>query len=333
MRYVCCSIAVVGLAWWCGMPGGLAEEPADGGKKPSPAYVQSGVIKPATGRGSILGLCVSSRGGLVAVTGSKTSYGAGPQRDAAAKAPGHRVVWLEANGTEARAIELDFAATCIASGPDGGVYAAGDGAVVLLSADGKEIARGETPQAVKTEEERAELLRSTVEKREAMLVSYENQIERTQDAVDELVRREGELEAAADDSIAPRITEDESADEDGAADERTVEELKAAVRAEQRRQIQLATTRRQIDLVKSRLPEMRARLKSVRNQDPRSVPPGMRSSSWSQSLVATGMPLGGWTFDFRIQSRCCRNSVDAVARWTCRWSVIVSRSQPTRAIA
>lgn len=264
MRSVCRSIAVIGLAWWCGTPGGLAKDAAGGEEKRSPPYVQSGIIAPSPGKGQILGFCVSSRGGLVAVTGLKTRYGAGPQRDADGKPPVHRVIWFDAAGREARVVDLDFDATRIASGRDGSVYVAGDGVIALFSADGKEAFRGETPQDVKTDEERAELVRRTREKREALLDSYEKQLERTQDTLEQLELKRAELAAAADDSVGPRLT----LEDDGVDDERTGEELQAALEAERRRRARLAATRRQIDRVQHQLQEQQAKTASVRNQDP-----------------------------------------------------------------
>jgi hypothetical protein len=209
------------------------------------SYVQTAVIEAGINQGAIIGFCVPEGGGLVAVTGMNERYGARPRRGVAVQPPVHRVVWFDGDGVEARAVDLDFAATVVGAAPQGGVYVAGDGVVIQLSADGQEIARGATPQGVKTAEERAELEKSLAKKRDAQVEAYERRIEQLRTAIAELE------ETATKDSLQPDAEKQENVgsagDEDAAESEYERRRREARLRMTKMQGSRLAVQLRQLE--------------------------------------------------------------------------------------
>ena len=251
---------------------------ADGGE-PSPAqeeakasHVQSGVIQPQADQGAILGFCVGARGGLVAVVGKKSGFGAGPQPAGGRNVAAHRVIWFDADGAESRAIELDFAATCIASEPEGGFYVAGDGVVAKLSAGGEEILRGATPGAVLTEEARAELERSVVEKQDAALAAYDKQVARIQSAIEELGDKKEALEKPVEQPGKDQKSTGQPAGEEDADGEQSeaaaAEERRVAAAKERNRRYRLQTLQSQERRLSEQLNELETASRRARAQEP-----------------------------------------------------------------
>lgn len=305
---------VMTLGWLAGASGAVAE--GDGGPKKAdagaqPPYVQTGTIEPGAGHGAMLGFCVQPRGGLVAVTGTREQFGVGPRRDGAPTPPAHRVVWFGADGAEARSVDLDFAATVVGVAPDGDVYVAGDGVVARLSAEGQEVARGATPQAAKTEEERAELEKAVVEKRDAQVDAYEKQIERLRTTVAELEEKVKEVEQAA-------AEEAEADAAEPAADADEAESKARADRLRERRKIRetrLRMARTQAGRTAQQLKQMEAQVEAVRRQDPRLlVDQALRRSRQVRAISATrdavfvvvgessGYGYAAWRFDARLEN-------------------------------
>jgi hypothetical protein len=249
----------------------------EGEQPPAPeeakaSYVQSGVIQPQSGQGAILGFCVGARGGLVAVVGKKGRFGAGPQPAGGGQEAVQRVIWFDADGAESQAIELDFAATCIASAPEGGFYVAGDGVVARLSAEGEEVLRAATPGAVLTEEERAELEQSVVEKRDAAITAYDKQITRIQSAIEELGEKKQKLEKPIEQPGTDQQSTDQPAGEEAPDGEQSeadaAEEQRAAAAKEKNRRRRLHTLQSQERRLSEQLNEFEAMSRRARAQEP-----------------------------------------------------------------
>jgi len=225
-----------------------------------PTYVQTAVIEAGPDHGAIIGFCVPEGGGLVAVTGMSERYGARSRRGDAGQPPVHRVVWFDSVGVEARAVDLDFAATVVGAAPTGGVYVAGDGVVVQLSAAGHELARGTTPQGVKTAAERAEMETALTKKRDAQVAAYERRIEQLRTAITEL---EAMVTKDAVRAAAEKRENVESADAGSAGDD----EAEETEYERRRREARLRTTRMQGDRLAAQLRQLEAQARAERQRD------------------------------------------------------------------
>ena len=235
---VCCAFAAAAE------PGREAPSKPDAA---SPAFVQTGTIGVDAQHGTILGFCVAAKGGLVAVTGRADRYGVGPQQQADGKLR-HRLVWFDGAGDEARAVDLDFAASVVAADPSGGFCVAGDGVVAMVSAEGRELARATAPHLPGTDEEIEELKRAAIERRDTQLAGLEKQIDRLRAAVAELEKREKEDRETAD------------ADTDGGDDDE-------ADRLARQRESRLRSARSQARSLASQLRQLESVATSLRRQD------------------------------------------------------------------
>ncbi|MFM8633664.1 MAG: hypothetical protein ACKOEX_02455 [Planctomycetia bacterium] len=271
-------------------------------------YVQTSVIEPVGGQGVLLGFCVPPCGGLVAITGMREQFGPAPRRAGEDKANAHRVVWFDADGAEARSVDLDFAATVIAACPDGGIFVAGDGVVVLLSAAGKEVARGATPQAVKTDEDRAELEKTVLERRDMQVAGYEKHIERLRATVAELEENVKKAERAIAEE-ANATPAEESNEKDPEADDKRARELRKI------QESRLRTARTQATRTSQQLKQMEAQAEAVQRQDPRLlVEQAIRRTRQVRAISATrdavfivvaessGYGYSAWRLDPRLEN-------------------------------
>lgn len=295
LRWSCGTFAA-----WCAIATAAADDRRQNAadETPSPPYVQSAVVEPKPGTGVILGFCVPSGGGLVAVIGHSERYGAGPQRPAAAKQSPHRLAWFDADGVEIRAVDLDFAATVVAAGPDGGICVAGDGVVAIVSAEGREIARATTPQIAKTDEELAELEKSVLARRDVQFESFMKQAERLRAGVEELEEK--------------ARTADEAAAEAADGDEADSDKAKLLVRLAETR---ARNARLQARNMSVQLRQIEAAAKSLQSQDPRQlVDQAVRKmrqvravSSGGDAIFvvvpeASGYGFSAWRYDARLEN-------------------------------
>lgn len=238
-------------------------------------HEQTGVVTVERDRGAILGFCVPTGGGLVAVTGAKTEYGAQAKGDEAAERPVHRVVWFAADGTEKRAVDLDFAATVAGAAPDGGILVAGDGVVVRLSPDGKETARGSTLVAgADTDEKRAEFVKTITEKHESQVAQMEKQLERARAAVAEAEKKiaaaKAEEEAEEAKKAGEAARQEASADQQAETESPETESPEAAAEreaAKKRRQRLLRGLERKASSGRVQLRQLEEYAKKFRQQD------------------------------------------------------------------
>ena len=267
---------------------------ANADEPPNP-YAQTQVIAPA-GKDPILGFCVPAGGGLVAVTGAKEAMVAGVRPPDAESPARHRVVWFASDGTEARSVDLDFAATVVGAAPGGGVYVAGDGVVARLTSAGREDGRGATPQGPRNAEERRQFEQSIAEKHEAQLTAYDKQIERLRSTVAELERKAKEAEEADDETPA--------ADEDDEAEARRRSRA-ARLRMTQAQVARMTAQLRQAEAVMERMRRQNvAQLVEQALRKPRQI----RAVSGSGDAVfivtpeATGYGYALWRLDGRFQN-------------------------------
>jgi hypothetical protein len=236
-------------------------------------HEQTGVVTVDRDRGAILGFCVPTGGGLVAVTGAKTEYGAQAKGDGAAERPVHRVVWFAADGSEERAVDLDFAATVAGAAPDGGILVAGDGVVVRLSPDGTETARGSTLVAGSdTDEKRAEFVKTITEKHESHVAQMEKQLERARAAVAEAEKK---IAAAEAEEAEKAKKAEEAARQEASADQQaqaetpqaeTPEDAAERAAAERRRKRLRRGLERKASSVKAQLRQLEAAANVIRQQ-------------------------------------------------------------------
>ena len=245
-------------------------------------YAAEGTIAVAAESGGILAICVRPGGGLVAVAGPTERFGARTMRGRTRQPPAHRLVWFSADGTEERAMPLDFAATAVAAAPDGSIYAAGDGVVAHVSTEGEPISRASTPAGPQSAEERAEFERLVGERHESQIAALQKQAERMRDAMadakkrlakaEDFITAEEEAAQAEEESDGPANAETDrvvdrqaGADGDGGVDDgaRDDEAEEAAAERRRRRESRLRVARSQASRIRTELRQMAPKLEQL----------------------------------------------------------------------
>ena len=114
--------------------------------------------------------CLNAEGNILACCNGQTSTG--------------MIQVYSPEGELLKTMSLDFVATAIDIGPDGGIYVAGDGNVCKLSADGTVLAKTTTPNLQNMEQLKKEVEQAAKEQREQMLKLYTDQLERLDKSIE-----------------------------------------------------------------------------------------------------------------------------------------------------
>lgn len=266
-------------------------------ESPDASYTQTMVIEPPAKRGRILGFCVATGGGLVAVTGEAEHYGAINRLPGLGKATPHSLVWFDAEGKDTQTVALDFNATVLAAAHSGGVYAAGDGVVALYSATGKPVLRAHSPQLQANDGGPAAFEKSVLQKHEAMLEGLDQEIARLREVVAQLEKK-------------AEVTDESDSSE---ADADSGDHRRARNRKES--QSQKARARTDMNRMTARLRKIESQADRLRNQEPQSlVDQALRkvrkvhaiSATRDAVFVVTGENSGygyaAWRFDDRLEN-------------------------------
>lgn len=143
----------------------------------SPSHRQVRTIRPEIGgqAASLHTFCLSPKGEVVAACSLETQ-GA--------------LVFMDATGKCLKQIELEFVPTAVNFAPDGTVFAAGNGKLVHLAADGSIIKVGESPAANMSEEDKAKAIKQAEEQAKQMSAMFDQQIEMLKQQIEKLEKKE-----------------------------------------------------------------------------------------------------------------------------------------------
>ena len=160
----------------------LAESSQDRGE-----FQQTDTITVAAKNGGILGFITDGQGGLIALSGVSTRYGAsrGPRRGETIP---NRLVWMDGSGNERQAVELEEAPLGLNRAADGTVYVVVGTKVFWYAANGGLLGQSEAPHFSLPEEDYEAFTEEAVERRDLSVGHQEarlQQLEQTLKAIEE----------------------------------------------------------------------------------------------------------------------------------------------------
>jgi len=156
-----------------------------------PAFRETRMVTVAAEHGSILGFVPDGAGGLVIVSGQNLRYGGGrgPQADGP---PPDRLVWMDAEGTELRAVELSENPRGLNRAEDGTVYVVGNTTVAWYDAAGKLLGQREAPHFSLPEDEHEAFTEEAVERRDLSLTRQENSLKSLEETLEAIEAKAAE---------------------------------------------------------------------------------------------------------------------------------------------
>ncbi len=128
--------------------------------------------------------CLNAEGNILACCNGQTSTGL--------------IQVYSPEGELLKTMSLDFVATAIDIGPDGGIYVAGNGNVCKLSADGTVLAKTTTPNLQNMDQLKKEVEQAAKEQREQMLTLYTDQLERLDKSIESAEKNVAKEDRTAD---------------------------------------------------------------------------------------------------------------------------------------
>lgn len=148
-----------------------------------PQFKETRRIAVAAEHGAILGFVPDGTGGLVVLSGQNLRYGSYRGQQAGGPPP-DRLVWMNATGTEQRAVVLPENPRGLNCADDGTVYVVGNATVAWYDATGKLLGQREAPHFSLPEEEHEAFTEEAVDRRDLSVTHQEKSLKSLEETLE-----------------------------------------------------------------------------------------------------------------------------------------------------